>query len=121
MKLIEMSMPISFDKEFIADLMVTAFEGGINYWCQEVRVPNFPEGCKYASDVVAAGGDVVLITDDFPPKTLNLEALKNGLQKMVDHPNPRYKQQVLESLEDYDVDFADNAVQFAAFGEQVYC
>lgn len=94
--------------EQIDDLLVTAFEGGITYWCGEVKVVgDFLGG--YASEQISRGG-VLKLYDAEEEKwhTLNMSRLLKGLSlSNID-------------LEDYDAGDADTVIQNALFGEVVY-
>jgi hypothetical protein len=114
----------NFRKEFIGDVLATAFEGGINYWCSEVRIKNDNWfGGEYASEVVANGGVVELIDfeDENKAYELDLPMIISGIAMAVSEFGNEitYHNDGCE-VEDYDADFADAAVQYAVFGEVIY-
>lgn len=96
-------------QEDIDDVLVTAFEGGITYWCDEVRVKEGHEASEdcYKSEVLTRGG-VLELHDEEGWHTLTLDKLLEVLGNM--HFN----------FDDYDAGDADTAVQKAVFGELVY-
>lgn len=115
-----------YERQAVADLLVAAFEGGINYWVSgSVVVEKWPAGAVYASDVPSCGGSVVLNVDDdggplpegVPSRvTLNYRKIMNGIRKAA-----AYRGRSVDAfLEDNDAADADIAVQFAAFGEAVF-
>ncbi len=97
--------------EEIDDLMVTALEGGITYWCSEARISSkkIEKPYEYASEVISRGGSLQLY--DFEEEkwyTLNLAKLLKGLSlSNFDADN-------------YDAGDADEVVQKSIFGEVVY-
>lgn len=97
-------------QEQIDDVLVTAFEGGSNYWIDEVTIDEEPtEKYKYMSDVLTRGGTLkVYITDEEEIKVLRLEKLLEALSD------------VNFNFDDYDAGDADTVVQKALFGEVVY-
>jgi len=97
---------------FVDCVLSAAFEGGITYWASAVHVPDFMD-CDYASEVVGAGGQVVVVdgeTEDH--HELNLEKFLKGLKLAIGNPNV--------DLENMDSTAADIVVQCALFGEIVY-
>jgi len=107
------------DEQTISDVLVTAFEGGINYWCPyAVKVDHWPENASYASDVVAQGFPVdIYIEDEDTWQTLTLDKVMKGIELFLALRN--------ESISylngpSFDADDADLVVQYALFGEIVY-
>jgi hypothetical protein len=103
----------------VTDILVAAFEGGINYWCTRVDVVVWPPECEFASDVPSHGGNVYLVLDpelDTTVYTLDLASIHRGIRKAAAH----YKQTPLAFYENHDAGAADCAVQFALFNELVY-
>jgi hypothetical protein len=101
----------------IEDLLTTAFEGGINYWCRDI----FAIGGKPVdrmSKVPTSGGILHLIVPDHSPSLAVLDKYRilKGIARAAAHK----KQSVEGFLEDADAVDADLAVQFAAFGEIVF-
>lgn len=100
---------VQITNEDIDDIMVTAFEGGINHWCERVYVNDWL-GAKFASELIALGGTVHLkVDDEYETRTLTRDKLLQALVAM-----PEF------DLEDYDANDADNLIQTAVFGEVVY-
>lgn len=102
--------------EQLADLMVAAFEGGINYWCGKVTIIE-PEkwGNKLASDIVAEGGDLILYDAESTDKwELTHKKLLNAIPKVLDWGG---FSDVEEMCENHDAETADVLIQFAVFDE----
>jgi hypothetical protein len=111
----------------VADLIVTAFEGGSNYWIDrgeyddEVLVNELCHSPTYdCPEYWDRGGAMSLYADDEPDvepdlhlslvtiqAALNNDELANGIKARI-------------VAEDYDANDADVVIQFAVFGEIVY-
>ncbi len=60
---IDINAKLELSQQDIDDLMVTALEGGINYWCRKAKITMIPEGVDpniIASDVISRKGTLVL-------------------------------------------------------------
>lgn len=98
--------------EEIDDIMTTALEGGITYWCGEVRVREHfepKEDYNYASEVISRGG-VLQLWDSEEEKWLNLDI--DRLLQGLSESNFFY--------DNYDAGNVDEVIQKAVFGEVVY-
>ena len=105
-------------KQDLNDLLVTAFEGGINYWVEKVELDGeWPkESKKYLSDMLTEGFNLKIYEAEGEILTLTLDDFKKGVQIYE-----QIHEQDLESLmDDHDADTADFIVQYALFGEIVY-
>ena len=60
---IPMNLDVSGDD--LDNILVTAFEGGSNYWIDKVEVRDY-KGCELASHVVSKGGAVWICLDNNP-------------------------------------------------------
>lgn len=103
----------------IDDLLITAFEGGINYWCQSlVVVGDWPSGAEFASGCVSRGSVIELYVpgeDTIYP--LTLKALIEGIGQAIQH----FNEPSLEAfMDNHDATYADVAVQYALFGDVIY-
>lgn len=102
-------------KENIDDILVSAFEGGINYWCNKVIVVNNDyKGGTYASDVLTRGGALTLVDDEGDKHTITIKDIRTALEL--------YRKQNGSSFDfdNHDAGDADTLVQLATFGELVY-
>jgi len=107
---------------FYDDIMVTALEGGINYWCSKATAKdgNF-FGAEFVSDVISKGGIVIIHPDDESgeePKELTADMIDLALQQLID----RHGQEWIDKLMSQDIDAgdADTIIQQAIFGEQIF-
>lgn len=110
--------PYTITNQMVTDILVAAFEGGINYWCTRVDVVVWPPECEFASDVPTHGGTVYLIVegDETDRRALDLRSIKRGIRRAAAH----FKHTPLSFYENHDASSADCAVQFALFNELVY-
>ncbi len=111
--------------EDIDDVMVSALEGGITYWCDEAVVVGQYLG-DFASDQISRGGMLKLhANEDDEWFILTKEKFLHGLEMELSDAKERITD-VDENGERYldpgDIDGveADNIVQYALFGELVY-
>ena len=116
----EITTKIKISDQFIDDVISTAFEGGINYWCEKAepadeKSRNLHEESNYLSSIVSKGGSILLYMDDGDSQILTLAKLKRGLQIGFEKG---YFETDIENT--YDADTADMIIQFAVFGDLVY-
>lgn len=108
-------------EEMISDLMVAAFEGGINYWCGSVKILTYPKGEEnskmYASDVISKNGTLLLFDAESSDKwILTRDKVINGIKLQCEDKNVT----PTEMYDNHDADDADAIVQFALFNEIVF-
>lgn len=116
--IVEVPASYEFSLQDISDILVTAFEGGINYWCRLAEIKDEPPAdlpYVFASDVIGLGGTLLLhdIENEDEKWELNLEKLMEGIKKYC-HMEKCTPGDMLENL---DADVADCIVQFAVLGE----
>lgn len=110
-------------RQMMDDFLVTAFEGGINYWCKEIHVVGGDyKGGTYASDVISRDGDIWVVCfeppldDEAVSYRLTKPQMLSGIQKACEH-----FEKTLEALYDYhDAIVADVIVQYALWNEVIY-
>jgi hypothetical protein len=110
----KIKIEIEVPQRVVEDILVTAFEGGINYWCYKVT------GHKvgFASDWLTKGdGTPLNLHTEEGVKTLHISHLLDGLSKAI-------AQGMCEAdlNEDWHVDAeqADCIMQLAVFDEIMY-
>ena len=105
--------------EDMEDIMVTALEGGINYWCGRARIVDNPGDKKYASDVVAHGGTLELTDAEDPDEKwiLDQEKLLKGFAKGMEWGRFASAEDLMDA---HDAETADVILQYALFDEIVY-
>jgi hypothetical protein len=120
----------TFSKEDIADLIVTALEGGINYWCRKAVMkenaitkdyfnvlPEDQDKINYASDLISYGGTLILFDAESSDKwELDIDKMLKG----IDMHCTNMKKSPANLMDDYDANDADAIVQYAVFGELVF-
>ena len=115
----EIIKKLEITEQDLADLMVTAFEGGINYWCGKVEIHKNPANKDWASDVVAWDGQLALWDVEDPNEVwwLTREKLLKGVSKAMDHFEYATVEQMMD---EHDATTADVIVQYALFDEIVF-
>lgn len=125
---ITLKKKVIINQEDIDDIMCTALDGGITYWCYGAQSIMSAEWMrenkiKFLSDVTGRGGDIVLTTED-GDFILTLQAFYNGLQKLIDESGEYYLESTNDGLKidtsEIDADIADLIIQYAIFGKLVY-
>ncbi|MCD8381150.1 MAG: hypothetical protein LUC95_12740 [Lachnospiraceae bacterium] len=123
---LECKIPISITGEDIDDIMSSALDSGIGYWCIKAEVDGDYLG-KYASEQISRGGKLKLYdVEGEQVLTLTKGKFLKGLEKYISDPGSTNN--ILEFSEDgikvdpclVDSCAADCIVQFAVFGELVY-
>lgn len=105
-------------KQDINDIMVTALEGGINYWCIGAK-PENPQERKdeeYLSDILSKGRDIMLMDEFGKEHFLTLDNFKKGFKMFKEN----HKGCVFSDAGDIDANDADEIIQYAIFDELVY-
>jgi len=108
------TIPLKVEVEYalthqrIEDLLITAFEGGINYWAQIYKTPEQPYWEAKVKDFEA---------DKAETYQLSMEKVVEGL-KVCAKKYPRHFGDFID--ENGDATTADVIVQCALFGEIVY-
>ena len=103
----------------LSDLMVAAFEGGINYWCRRVKIVE-PEKWEnmFASDIIANNGRLILFDAEVPKSyMLTLDNVIKGIKKTMDWGDFKSIEQLMN---EHDAETADVLIQFAIFDEITY-
>jgi hypothetical protein len=109
--------PVNITIKMVDDILVAAFEGGINYWCREVIVADF-KNQTLASNVIAAGGEIFLVPNEEDERSyrLTLDSFLKGYQAYC----VLFEQSPSTVYENHDASTADCIVQLAIFGEILY-
>ena len=117
MRDVQITITQAITEELVDDILVAAFEGGINYWCEKITydVLNVPDDAEYASEIVSKGGTIYLHHED-GKSDLDLDKFVNGI-KLYCEANGCLPNAVHE---DHDANDADQIVQYAIFGEVVF-
>lgn len=117
--------------EDIDDIMVSALEGGINYWCRKADVKGDYLG-EYASDQISRGGELILHdAEENKSYTLSKEKFMEGLKKYIAAGNTGCIDRETNRIGVYtgklnidsgniDAGAADCIIQYALFGDVIY-
>ena len=118
---------LKVSNEDIDDIVSTALEGGIDYWCYKAEVVGEYLG-EYASDQISRDGTLKLYdaeSDDVweldKPKLLDgiSKAITNGI--LLEYEWAKFDNEII-TLDTFQVDaeVADAIIQFALFGKLVF-
>ena len=124
-------LDVEIRNEDIDDIMVSALEGGINYWCRKVEVKS---GClgEYASDQISRDGKLVLYdAEENKSYTLDKGKFIEGLEKYIASGNTGCIERETDAFGLYtgklnidtcsiDAGAADCIIQYALFGDVIY-
>lgn len=119
-KKLNIAFEVSYDDECIDDIMTTALEGGITYWCDEAKVVGDYLG-EYASEQISRGG-VLKLHDPEEDQyyELTLDKFLTGLKKVVSERGLDVIYEGKIDSSEIDSEDADAIIQYAIFGEVVY-
>lgn len=108
---------VNLREQDIEDIMVTALEGGITYWCYQVQMLGEQLG-KYASQHLARGGKLKLYDGETGEKYwLDRDMFLTGVKLYLEQGNHvSIDDNVIDPC-DIDANDADCIIQFALFGE----
>ena len=108
----------------VDDIITTALEGGINYWCERVDVLNKDyKGKIIASEIVSAGGTLIIVTDEEAGNEqfkLDRITFQRGLKKWLEEGLKVGNRFSNDDLSSMDAAEADAVIQYSIFGEIVY-
>ena len=115
---------VSLTQEDVDNIMVSALEGGINYWCRKAKVVEERRCGDWGHEQIARGGALILYDAESSDKwELNLEKFLNGVKLWLQNGDDRYgalqKDGTLDTGE-IDGEMADIIVQYALFGDVIY-
>lgn len=125
---IKAELEINVLSEDIDDIMVSALEGGINYWCDKAEVVGDYLG-EYASEQISRGGALRLYEceDNSVVYELTKEKLLKGIGMYLGNPYRPYNILDIRADNGYcinpgnvDAIVADMIVQYAIAGEIIY-
>ncbi|HBK69377.1 MAG TPA: hypothetical protein DEP23_11180 [Ruminococcaceae bacterium] len=113
-------LKIDLSTDDIDDIVCTALEGGINYWCCKAEVVGKYLG-EYASDQISRGGSLILYDSESNDKwELTFDKLLKGVAFwLASNHNLAIKNNRIDTC-DIDGNAADFIVQYALFGELVF-
>tara|TARA_A100001201_G_scaffold104078_2_gene89269 strand:+ start:36 stop:380 length:345 start_codon:yes stop_codon:yes gene_type:complete len=105
---------IEIKDEQIDNWLSTAFEGGINYWCDGIEVKdNDYKGTKYASECISKGGTIIV-----EDKEINKQNILDALTWLSNNKYTKALDRLING--GYDADDADVLFQVVCFGNVIY-
>lgn len=115
----EGSVTVKTDVPFerLHNMLISAFEGGSNYWIKSIERKYCNVECTYNSSVPFVGGTLIVTSHDGKTGKLTINTLVGGIALMSEK-HPRHFSDLMN--ENDDATTADVFVQLAAFGEVVY-
>ncbi len=134
----KIKLEVSIDHQFIEDVLVTALEGGSNFWIDSIKI-NHPGGAKpkniptsiWAAQALINGGTIQVYPSGTKEETCSLNTymekamLVNGI-KMWAGTNP-IDMEIIKTdgiftigADNIDADDADTIMQYALFGKLVF-
>lgn len=120
---INIATELTVTQEDIDDIMCTALEGGINYWCGKAKVIGDPLG-EYAHEQIARDGKLMLydIVEDAKYELTREDILKGIKMAAEQGYYDNYEWCDGHTLDtcNVDADVADVIVQLALFEDVVY-
>ncbi len=118
---VHIEMDVTITQQDIDNLMCTALEGGINYWCREAKVVGEFLG-EYGSEQISRGGSLLLRDAETDERwELTLEKFLKGIELYIKE-NGRVMIEDFKLMDygELDAGDADCIVQYALFGKLVY-
>lgn len=122
---IQAVLQIVITQEDIDDIMVSALEGGIIYWCDRAKVDDRSLG-KYASEQISQGGTLILHDmEEDRNELLTKEKLLQGIKMYAEQPKHGDIFEVIDhelhiDCGMVDADVADAIIQYAIFSDIIY-
>jgi hypothetical protein len=104
-------------KEAFVNAMITALEGGCNYWAEEVRLLSRVKGDMSIEDWFDSGHAIKVLSNDDYEETYIV-----GHDTFFERVNKLFPDwaEVFSDENDHDAEDADQFFQFGLFGEVVY-
>lgn len=117
---VHIDMDVDMTQKDLDDLMCTALEGGICYWCGRAEVVGEMLG-DYAHEQISRGGSLILYDAESSDKWgLTLEKFLCGLGLYLGEAmSAAFEGEDIDSS-DFDADAVDCIVQYALFGKLVF-
>lgn len=126
-KYIEVKATVRIPNEKIENLIVTAVEGGSNYWARFQMPDNWKDKYKSYAQIPFEGGEIEVYDNETGELlgVLNQATIKVGLQLMADRKDMTGKQVPARhfkalATDSEDAETADVFLQLAVMGEIVY-
>ena len=102
----------------IDDIMSSALDGGIGYWCEKAVVVGGKYFGEYASEQISRGGSLMLHHED-GKNELTIKNLLKGIKRVIAEGRLTVNDGRID-CGDVDGEIADMIVQYAIFDELVF-
>ena len=108
----------------IDDIMVSALEGGVTYWCGECEVVGGEYLGEYASDQISRGGTLRFydIEDEAEYWDLDIQKFMYGLEQYIREEEDSYEIFDGAGIDPGQIDacIADAIIQYGLFGQIIF-
>lgn len=114
---------VTLTQEDIDDIMVSALEGGINYWCRRAEVIEDYRVAEWGHEQISRGGKLILYDRESNDKwDLTLEKFLKGFKLWLENGGDKYGAVGGGEVDCCNIDAgcADEIVQLAIFGEVMF-
>ena len=120
---VEGSIKVRLTVQDIDDIMVSALEGGITYWCNRAEVIEEKRVADWGHEQIARDGMLKLYDyESDEVYDLTLEKFLNGFRLWLEDGGDKYGAVENGRVDCCEIDgeAADSIIQYAIFGELVY-
>lgn len=120
---VEMKSDVTLTQQDIDDIMVSALEGGINYWCREAEVVEEKRCAEWGHEQIARGGGLILHdAESYYKWELTREKFLEGFKLWLENGGDKYGAVSNGEVDcgEIDAECADSIIQYAIFGEVIY-
>lgn len=115
---------VKLTEDDVDSIMVSALEGGINYWCSEAEVVEERRCADWGHEQIARGGALILHDAESDDKwELSIENFIKGFRLWLENGDDRYgavDDDGTVYAGEIDGEMADCIIQYALFGEVVF-
>lgn len=111
------SIPYKVSDDIIDNVMCTALDTGINYWCNYEVVDSEFNKCEWDYEIISRGGKIKLTDYNGKSHTINVEKILKGIKIYIKNCLESGLQVNLDSI---DSEKADSIIQFGIFGDILY-
>lgn len=120
---VEVKSDVTLTQQDIDDIMVSALEGGINYWCREAEVVEEKRCAEWGHEQIAHDGGLILYDAESNDKwELTREKFLEGFKLWLENGGDKYGAVSNGEVDcgKIDAECADSIIQYAIFGEVIY-
>lgn len=126
----EIKLNLEVTDQDIDDIMCSALEGGIDYWCHKVEIVGRAAGGGFPDEQISKGNMLRIYEEEDLYETLDKGKFMDGLKMYLENPIYNCLYPITNSmnfLKGYGIDpgmidsvAADAIIQYALFGKQRY-